>query len=155
MRCVRRGDIVEGLDSQSSHTLKQALGYVYYVRLGQVVQNDCELFAPVAGGQVEWASRHALNNSGDASECDITHQVPMRIVVSLEMIDVDHEDADGASITHGLLPGSMQVVIETATVHEPRQSIAHRKFVDDRALQEALPVGPVDVPGNDRAENHG
>lgn len=56
-------------------------------------------------------------------ECLITCAVAISVVVVLEMIDVDHSQAEGDSASFDMAASLLECVVKTATVGYPGQCI--------------------------------
>ena len=59
-----------------------------------VVPDDQELLSPVARDEIEGTLRAMLESAGDVTKAGIAGHVSQGIVVSLELVDVDHRDGD-------------------------------------------------------------
>ena len=86
--------------------------------------DDGKFFAAVAGHDVHLPARFA-KRAGDAAEHFVAGQVAMNVVEFLEVIDVDHHQAEGSSATLKLGQSPAQFRVERPAVCPAGQGVGH------------------------------
>src|ERR1017187_2177549 len=147
--CLMRRDL------QTLHGMAKPFGRVLHVRERQVVENYSELLSSIARCKIQGPACEILYRLGDAAQRNVPGLVTERVVVSLEVIDVDHEYRDGALIAQRMLPDTQQMFIEGATVHQSGKPVAGGELTNECGL-EKIPAGRfLDVVVNDCADGAG
>jgi hypothetical protein len=97
------------------------------------VQHDRELFAAVARRDVERPARAAAEAPRDLAQAFIAGLVPVVVVVSLEVVDIDQQHAERRIVTRRLRPDAIDVLVEQPAVVNARQAVTARGL-DQQAL---------------------
>ena len=87
-------------------------------------QGGDELLAAVAGQQVITALQAAVEDRGDRLQAAITFRMPVGVVESLEVVDIDHQHRQPHALATGAAVRAAERFIEVAPVAEPGQRIA-------------------------------
>jgi len=100
----------------------RALGDVQRVLRRGLRQDDRELVAAVARGQVGCPARRA-QHLGDRAQDGVPRLVPVRVVDLAKIVDVDHDEREHARGTLGTHHLVLQAQVKGAVIEEPRESI--------------------------------
>jgi MFS family permease len=87
-------------------------------------QENRELLAAVTGDPVAGTLDDARQGAGHAPQAFVAALVAVGVVVQLEVIDVDHEQGQGAGFPRGATPLHGQAVVKTAAVGHAGQAVA-------------------------------
>ena len=111
------------LQPQRLHRIDHALCDGHRAFHGGVRQNHGKLFPAIARHQIGLAVGAALNGLGHGLQAGITLQVPIAVVVALEVIHINqhHAHRPATAPRHGA--GLLQPLIEVRAVGNPQQSI--------------------------------
>ena len=111
------------LHAKSDDRLPQVLGY-HHRSLGRRIRQDCrEFLAAVSGRDIAWSSDAHLHQISDCPQAVVAGNVSVRVVVSLEMIDIDKEQAQWQTAQLALSESSLQSDVVGAAVRQSGQSV--------------------------------
>ena len=112
-------------DREPLHGLQDLRADALGVRPLGVGEDDDELLAAVARGQVERPAREAREHARNRLHRLVSGLVSVAIVVGLEVIDVRQQERDRLAIAGALCPGALQVLVETPPVVDAREPVLH------------------------------
>jgi len=90
--------------------------------------DDGELLAAVAGDEVT-ASGRAPQRRGDEPQELVAGCVAVQVVVALEVVDIDHGEAERPALLRGQLPFLVQGLLEAPPVGQPGQRVGGRQLL--------------------------
>src|SRR5262249_5400029 len=88
-----------------------------------VGEDEDELLAPVARGEVGRTVERRAQDLGHADEALVPRQVSVGVVVALEEIDVAEDEGEGHAVARGAPPLLAQRLVEAAAVGEPGERV--------------------------------
>ena len=117
---VRNGQRLDGM----AHTLGQVQ------RPGRVVlgHQDDKLFAAIARRLIPGTPALLGQHPRDAAQAVITGQMPVAVVVQLEVVHIQHDQGQGLPGAHGPRPLVGQHLVKAAAVGHPGQAIGVRQL---------------------------
>src|SRR5207237_10776445 len=106
----------------------QAVGDVESARERGLWRYDCELVAADARARV-YAARARLYDVGDATQSLVARLVSVRVVDTLEVVNVNQEQAERVAVAFGARHLALQLALEASAVREYRQMIRDRRLL--------------------------
>ena len=106
-------------------------------------ENNDELFAAISGGEIARTATVPINALGDEAESVVPGRVAQRVVVFLEIIDIDHQHGESFARAVAARAFVREEFIERAAIGEARQPV--------RARGERKPLGELTRLGFRRA----
>ena len=105
-------------------------------------QNHGELLSAVAGREAPVKRGRGRDGFRDAAQGNVARPMPVRVVVGLEVVDIDHQKADRTLATVAGSTLAIEDGLESTAVHQPGKVVGRGEFLKPR-----LGVNPViDLP---------
>jgi hypothetical protein len=89
--------------------------------------HDRELLAAETRGEIARLRETALDRRGYLPEHAVARHVPVRVVVQLEVVDVDHQQRQLAALARAAAPFGGQIFVEVAAVRQPGEAVRVRE----------------------------
>ncbi|MNP47351.1 hypothetical protein D3C76_1414010 [compost metagenome] len=106
--------------------------------MGSVGQHQDELFAAVARRQVRGPAARLANGVGDLAQRLITVQMTKVVVISLEIVDIDHQKRQLRLVAHGPAPFQFHILIKMPAVGQSSQPIGVHQLLQHQVGVEQL-----------------
>ena len=126
---VRRVGVGEMVDLERLDLGPHALGEVHRAVEVGAGQHHGQLLAAVAGGLVDLAGR-LLEDPGHLAQHDVALLVAVGVVDRLEVVEVDHHQAELLPEALGALDLGLEDLVEPAAVEEAGELVGHRLALD-------------------------
>src|SRR6185312_14480420 len=120
-----------------------------------IVENRSELLTAVARHEIHGTAHERLDGLCDPAQSEVASQVSVAVVVSLEVIDIEHQDGNDTAIQHRLLPKVCKMLVEHPPVFHARERIVLCEVRDEAVFEKASTRAPFEMQGSHRARNHG
>jgi len=131
------GSRIQVLDLQLTYRPADMLCNILRLRGIDVVENRAKFFTAIAGQYIQGTAREALKALGNLAQRLITGQMPVAVVVSFEMIDIDQQDRHGLVIALRLQPKSFEILIEDAPVAGAHITAPVSRNAAERAMKDS------------------
>ena len=100
---------------------------------GAIGQEDDELFATVTAGEV-FGADHTTKSFRHQAQGLVASGMAEGVVVTLEVIDIDHEEGEGSAVAAGAMALPLERFLEVAAIVETGERVAGR--LDAKGLAE-------------------
>src|SRR5262245_49529674 len=111
------------LDTEALNGATNLLRHARGVLLRNVEERNDQLFTAVARSEIERAFRESIDDRCDFLKRFVAGLMSVSIVVFLEMIDVDQQHRERPTVTQGLLPRAVQMLVECAPILQAREPV--------------------------------
>jgi len=128
------------VDTELPHVGAKLIRAVLERRDPAIVQYDRELLSAHPAGYIERTAREGVQRCRHALQCQIAGLMPVTIIVTLEEIDIEQQQADRHVFPASLLANRLKLLVKAAPIGEPCQRIAQRLLLEKAAQEKLLPM---------------
>ena len=90
-------------------------------------QQQCELFAAIARGEVRRALRMMADHQSYGAKAIVAGLMPILVIVFLEVVDIDQEQAQFKVVAFGARPFLRQRFVELTSIGEAGEAVGPRQ----------------------------